>query len=176
MNDQALAKACNTLNISDVWQESVSAFVDESLRTAASFPEDHDVLFKHLVSESMWGLIENGDERQYVFRVFVALGVRFTTNETPSESDEPDILAQIEATYVAEYFSEEDPGEEARREFASRNASFHVWPFWREFLASQCNRMNLPKAALPLHNFGVPTTGFSEASDSNVIDGADSKR
>jgi hypothetical protein len=30
------------------------------------------------------------------------------------------------------------------------NASFHLWPFWREYVVSQCNRMNLPKISIPM--------------------------
>ena len=61
----------------------------------------------------------------------------------------------LESTYVAEYLSEKDPGQNALKAFALRNASYHVWPFWREFLASQCARMNLPKVSLPLQSFAA---------------------
>jgi hypothetical protein len=34
-------------------------------------------------------------------------------------------------------------------EFALRNASYHVWPYWRELLMSQCARMHLPRLVMP---------------------------
>jgi len=47
----------------------------------------------------------------------------------------------------------------------NRTASFHIWPFWREFVISQCNRMNLPRAVLPLHNFGAQEPKAEENSE-----------
>ncbi|HKL50644.1 MAG TPA: hypothetical protein VJ908_05710 [Wenzhouxiangellaceae bacterium] len=60
------------------------------------------------------------------------------------------VLAVIEASYIVDYRCDENPCQEALDAFAQNNASFHVWPFWREFVASQANRMNLPKPTLPL--------------------------
>lgn len=54
---------------------------------------------------------------------------------------------------VAEYRMSEDPGKESLKEFALRNASYHIWPYWREYLMGQCLRMNLPKVILPAVQF-----------------------
>lgn len=50
---------------------------------------------------------------------------------------------------VAEYRMTEDPGKDSLKAFALRNASHHVWPYWREYLMGQSLRMNLPKLILP---------------------------
>ena len=50
-----------------------------------------------------------------------------------------------------------NPGQDALEHFALRNASFHVWPYWREYLANQCRRMNLPPVMLPMRQFASPT-------------------
>ena len=42
---------------------------------------------------------------------------------------------------------------ESLNAFALQNASFHVWSYWREYLTSQCMRMNLPKLTLPMVQF-----------------------
>ena len=39
--------------------------------------------------------------------------------------------------------------DDSLKAFALNNASYHIWPFWREYLMSMCNRMNLPKIAVP---------------------------
>ena len=160
MSDEALARACECLRINGVWQAQVSALINETLEAAPAFPEDLEVLFKHVISKSLWGEAENDDQHHYMLRVFIELGLRFVpaensgNNSEQESAKEPDTYAQIEATYVAEYTSDEDLDKDAIKAFATRNASFHVWPFWREFITSQCSRMNLPRINLPLHNFG----------------------
>jgi hypothetical protein len=77
------------------------------------------------------------------------------------------VRAVISGLMVAEYDMREDPGEDALKEFALRNASYHVWPYWRELLASQCQRMNLPKLVLPAVQFAQrPATDAGPASSS----------
>jgi len=171
MTAGSLQTAIRCLQISDVWQHQVSAFLHDSLQAAAKFPSEYDVLFKHTVARTLWGKADD-DEGPYVFRVHIDLGVKFVASDetaksldqeaspsrkvsdSGSSSEEEDVepLAQIETTYVAEYLADEDPGQEALKAFAIRNASYHVWPFWREFLSSQCMRMNLPKVSLPLQS------------------------
>jgi hypothetical protein len=171
MSDAALQQARKSLQIADVWQHQVAAFISEDLQASASFPDTFELLFKHLIARTLWGKADGDDDGPYVFRVHIDLGVRYVDTgesednkqeadaslddqqESPSDkSGEAEALAQIEATYVAEYRTSEDLPEDALKAFAFRNASYHVWPFWREFLASQCNRMNLPRVSLPLQS------------------------
>jgi len=160
MSDEALARACECLRINGVAQARVSAFIDEALEGTPAFPDDFEILFKHAISKSLWGDTAGENGRIFMLRVFIELGVRFVPAANSGKESEQeqagdsDTLAQIEATYIAEYISDEDPGNEAIKAFAARNASFHVWPYWREFITSQCNRMNLPRINLPLHTFG----------------------
>ncbi len=62
-------------------------------------------------------------------------------------------MALIEATFVAEYMLSSIPENEALNAFALNNASYHVWPYWREYLMNQCLRMNLPKVIVPITQF-----------------------
>lgn len=174
MSGQALARACQCLRINGISQARVSAFIDETLEATPAFPEHFEVLFKHVIAKSMWGDAESDDERYYILRVFIELGLKYAPAEAPGSgtekqsSREPETLAQIEATYVAEYISDENLDQDAIKAFATQNASFHVWPYWREFITSQCDRMNLPRINLPLHNFGkqesdAPLDGEPEA-------------
>ncbi len=161
MKQDSLQRAIKCLRISDIWQREASASLGEALEGKGKFPEQHEVLFKHVVLRSLWGKADSEGSTPYVFRVHIAFGVRFVEIADASETDaEQDLvkapaLAQIESTYVAEYLSEKDPGQNALKAFALSNASYHVWPFWREFLASQCARMNLPKVSLPLQSFAA---------------------
>lgn len=171
LNDDALQQAKESLQIADVWQQQVVAFISKDLQASTSFPDTFELLFKHLIARTLWGKADGDDGGTYVFRVHIDLGVRYiaageSENNKKASGASPDdqqesssekcgvaeALAQIEATYVAEYRTTEDLPKEALRAFAFRNASYHVWPFWREFLASQCNRMNLPRISLPLQS------------------------
>jgi len=169
LSNDPLQSAIAALQISDVWQHEVSGFINDDLQGAAQFPGEYEVLFKHLVARTLWGTVDDEDDGPYVFRVHIVVGLRFIeprntkkpdslrksgdgnpAEESAENTEDAAILAQIEATYVAEYQTETDPGPEALKEFAFTNASYHVWPFWREYLASQCTRMNLPKVSVPL--------------------------
>ncbi len=162
MNQTPLQRAIACLRIADIWQHSVTASISEELEAQERFPENPDTLYKHIVVRSLWGGTE-GDSGPFVFRVYIAVGVRFVDKsgdsvgeDSAADHDKPgadgSVLAQIEATYVAQYHSDTDPGQDALEAFALQNASYHVWPYWREFLASQCARMNLPRLSLPLQS------------------------
>lgn len=103
--------------------------------------------------------LENGDQTRRLFRVFVDVGVRWIRRPeeiapwqraVEQKKADQEVLALIEATFVAEYELLEEIAPEALSEFALHNAPWHVWPFWREFVASQCARLNLAKVAMPL--------------------------
>jgi hypothetical protein len=89
-----------------------------------------------------------------LFRVFIELGARWISPSLESEKpDDSQVKAYIEGVMVAEYLIESDPGPEALKQFALKNASYHVWPYWREYLTTQCLRMNLPKFVMPAVQF-----------------------
>ena len=74
---------------------------------------------------------------------------RWRSLAKPREDHEPEVLACIEATFIAEYRYDEELDEKGLGEFAHRNAGYHIWPFWREYLVSQCDRMRLPRVIVP---------------------------
>lgn len=160
MSKEALQKAIDVLRIQDVWQSRANAELSEELFARLDFPQHFSVEYRHLVSRTILGEPEDGEPEHYIYRVQLALGVRYVEGEGTRSKKKakkkktanaaPNVLAVIEASYIAEYVCNKNPGSEALAAFAHNNASFHVWPFWREFVASQANRMNLPKPTLPL--------------------------
>lgn len=71
------------------------------------------------------------------------LGLRWV--ERNEDEKEPTVIAQIEAEFIAEYRVEGELGKESIDEFAKKNAIYHIWPYWREFLCSQAERLRLPR-------------------------------
>ncbi|MEE9302534.1 MAG: preprotein translocase subunit SecB [Thiotrichaceae bacterium] len=160
MSDTLLQKAIDCLKIQDVFQRSVSANITEGF-DPKYLRENLQSQFKHIVTKSQVININDDNEDICLFHVYIDLGVRWMPasldleEANDDESNEPSIMAFIEATFVAEYSLDGEPGKEALDAFALKNASYHIWPYWREFLMSQCMRMNLPKISLPAVQFAV---------------------
>ena len=159
----ALQRAIDVLQIEDVSVRSVSACLADGFEPRLDPQADElQIALKHQVTG--FEIIEIGLEEGQIrtlFRVLVDLGVRWS-----QPVDEPDAddkmgedsgnaaeVATITATMVAEYAMKENPGEDALTQFAVQNASFHVWPYWREYVSTQCYRMNLPRFMLPTRQF-----------------------
>lgn len=50
---------------------------------------------------------------------------------SPEDENDPDIKAFVEADFIAEYQLTAELEQEAIDAFALKNASYHVWPYWR---------------------------------------------
>ena len=156
-----LQKAIDSLKIQDVYVRDLLA------NCADGFDPKYndgvaqlDVQMMHLVRKS--DIIEFNESHQ-LLRVFVRMGVRWVSNadkdiensdgendeKGDSEDDELLALASIEAEFVAEYRITAELEKACFDEFALKNASYHVWPYWRELLTNQCSRMHLPRVVLP---------------------------
>lgn len=143
-----LQKAIGCLQIRDVYLRGSESSLAPGFEP--KYPAETESLslqFKHLVTQSDQLLLQEDGEELRLFRVHVDLGTRWVAPQ-PDDS-EPEVRASIQASFTAEYLLTNDPGKEALDAFALKNASYHVWPFWREYLMSQCVRMHLPKIALP---------------------------
>ncbi|SBT04737.1 conserved hypothetical protein [Candidatus Accumulibacter aalborgensis] len=151
-----LQHAVECLQIRDVLIHDSEAFIAEDFDPKYGAGVDGlQIQLKHMVSHSQVLEVEDGEQTQQLFRVFIQLGARWV-EAAPREQGggegtvaEEQVKAQIEATLIAEYALTDHPGKEALDAFALKNASYHVWPYWREYLSSQCQRMGLPKVVVP---------------------------
>lgn len=159
MNKDLLRTAQHALRIDDVaLRESQTRLADDYEPKYDNGPAEIQYRCATQRSELI-ELSNEDDQHRKVFRVFVDLGIRWVRPVEPEkdkvrDGDEskadPSVLARIEATFVAEYVVTEEVLQDALNEFALHNAPWHVWPFWREYVASQCGRMNLTKVAMPM--------------------------
>ncbi|MGY2400140.1 hypothetical protein [Pseudomonas sp. SDO5271_S396] len=155
MNNEALNKAIASLKFTDV-------FITKS---TSSLSEDFDPKFdarsdrlsfqtKNFVTASAIFEGESEDGPLQLFRVTSELGIRIICKDDVEEgNEEPEVLAQVEATMEADYTISDASiaeNQEALDEFALKNVSYHVWPYWREYVTSQLLRMNMPKLVLPM--------------------------
>ncbi len=169
-----LQQAIQCLRIRDVLVRSSQSFIAEDFDPAYDSGVDGlAVQLKHVVTRSQVMEVEGEGQSLRLFRVFVELGARWIEapsagTKTPDQGLEPPVKALVEAMMVAEYELTNDLEKEALDAFALKNASVHVWPYWREFLSSQCQRMGLPKAVVPTVQFAANHAGKLESCDQTV--------
>lgn len=78
-----------------------------------------------------------------------------------------DPLLHIQATFLLAYVlkSADDITDAHCDAFADLNATFNVWPYWREYVQSVTVRMGLPALVLPLYRFGQRLTEGNGTAD-----------
>lgn len=146
MTNKNLQKAIECLRISDLYVRNLESKCNEGFDPKHSDMEGVVIQTKHMVTKSE---VVQGDDDHQLFRVFVEVGVKWLTEEE-SIKEEANSLALIEVEFIAEYNITNDLEDECLNEFALQNVSYHVWPYWRELLTSQCDRMRLPRLMLPM--------------------------
>lgn len=146
-----LQQAQQGLQFEDIFQQYAQSSLLEDFDPKFSVLEESlSAQFKHNVVQSMVLSLKKEAESLEVFRVQIDVGIRFLV-ESGEQERKP--AAQIEASYFVDYRILDTTllkDTEALDEFALKNASYHLWPFWREFVMSQAQRMNLPKVPLPM--------------------------
>ncbi|KAA0875749.1 preprotein translocase subunit SecB [Nitrincola tapanii] len=145
-----LQKAIDSLRLQDVYlRDSFAHCHDEFDPKYLGEQEALNVQQMHVVRQTVIADLEGNGK---LVRVFVRFGVRWVNPIAERSMDEqgsPSVVANIEAEFIAEYALEQEISQTCIDDFATQNASLHVWPYWREFLASQCERMRLPRIVLP---------------------------
>lgn len=166
MITQPLQDAIDNLEIQDVYLNTIES------RCINSFnPKYYDfesnknvsVELKHFVKESRVFL---NQDQEKILQVKVDLGVRWTESDDVNQEDSSEggldnelsdqktiILALIEGSFFAEYLVKKELTKEGVDEFSLKNVSYHVWPYWRELVATQCDRLRLPRIMLPIKQF-----------------------
>lgn len=95
-----------------------------------------------------------GGSTQRHFQVDFECGLRLA-DPALIQDGQPDTghMAEIQALFRADYLikPESQPDKAALDAFASVNVGYHVWPYWREYLQSNCSRVGLPLIALPMY-------------------------
>lgn len=149
---EALQKAIDILKIQDVYVSSMLARYEGDFNP--KFCKDLQELTvqgRHNVAGYTRLEFENGKS---LLQIKLDLGSRLVRLPDEDREDaDPEVCALIEADFIAEYVMSKPLSDQSIHEFALKNASFHVWPYWRELVSSQSTRMQLPKIMLPLQQF-----------------------
>ncbi|MCP3176106.1 hypothetical protein MJO47_03235 [Desulfuromonas sp. KJ2020] len=156
---ELLKAAIDSLEIQDVYVAGFYSWLKEDFDPKYSLEKDDlTVQYKHVVEKAVIAELRDEDEDNVMrlYKVFITLGARWVHGDLEEDDDSQDptnpdekIKALIEAHYILEYRMENEVEEGSLDAFALNNASYHVWPYWRELLMNHCLRMNMPKLALP---------------------------
>lgn len=159
MNSEALDNAIENLEIRDVYLRRLNAECPEGF-DPKFYPQlsELSLEFMHQVRQSAIVRAES----EIFLKVFISLGIRWVEEDSEEKVEdssdaesklELDIKAIIEGELVAEYLMKKELSEEEVREFCLKNASYHVWPYWREIVQGSCAKMNLPKVVMQTVQF-----------------------
>ena len=103
--------------------------------------EESSIDLKHRVKKSV--VLSDAENKVKLVRVYIDLGAEWKDEATQ------ELLSNIDVEYVLEYVLRKDIPQDCIDEFALKNSTIHVWPYWREYLGSICERLNLPRVMLP---------------------------
>lgn len=143
-----LQKAIDGLAIRDVYLRELRASCFNDFDPKYDTTMDQlDMQTMHVVRLSE--VVDVEGESHQIFRVLIRFGVRWVDPEKLEQDEKIATKALVEAEFIAEYDIEDQLPQECLDEFALKNATYHVWPYWREQLMSQCDRMHLPRVVLP---------------------------
>jgi hypothetical protein len=143
-----LQRAIDGLAIRDVYLRELRASCFNNFDPKYAGNTDQlEMQSMHMVRRSE--VVDLEGESHQVFRVLIRFGVRWVDPEKLEQDEKAAIKALVEAEFIAEYDITEQMPQECLDEFALKNAIYHVWPYWREQLMSQCDRMHLPRVVLP---------------------------
>ena len=177
MDKALLELARDALRITDVALRRARCEVTDGFDPAHERPE----MAVQLMQRALRSEILEPDDGQpglhRLFRVHVQLGIRWVRSSkkqrtrksdkkaADGDGKQPEVLALVEAIFVAEYELRKEVDQACLDQFALHNAPFNIWPFWREYAVSQAQRMNLPRFMMPLCPLPTRTADADKETD-----------
>lgn len=152
----ALIKAQKSLNIRTVYLRSNQVVINDDLDPLCFGDKESTTQGFHNVTGVIENTISTGDENNiWEYKFNVAIGLRSITDGDEDVSlEDPDYkpLLEIVANFQARYESINQLSEDEIKAFSVDNVTFHVWPYWREFVQSSCSRIGLnPILDVPMY-------------------------
>lgn len=90
---------------------------------------------------------EDESKITYRYNYFYNVGIRCT-----DKSEEIKVHFEIKAKFKVTYMSEIELDQECASEFAQYNVGHTVWPYWREYVQSSCNRLGISNIEVPFYS------------------------
>jgi hypothetical protein len=169
-SDSPLEQAKHKFAIQDVFLCDANVWSSRKLALGTEIREPV-VQFK-LAGENECNVTEiDGPNGTKIFAVqyFVGTSVRLLQGGDPEkEPSEDQLVATVNATFVARYMSDTEPSQNMIQAF-NDHAVHHVWPYWREYVESTTARLRVPTVVIPLRHAQIvpipPTAGDDKQSE-----------
>lgn len=147
MNKSLIKEALQHLELLDIYlfSSSVNRF---SKITESAFPDNMLQENKLSISADFLESAEKKEEAaSKLVNAKVQLVVRYMVEDDESNTE---VLAEIEACFLAQYTLKDGASEKAIDEFMKYNVIHNVWPFWREHALRVSAEARLPRPQIPL--------------------------
>lgn len=177
MDKALLELARDALRITDVALRRARCEVTDGFDPAHERPEIAVQLLQRVLRSEILEPDDGQSGLHRLFRVHVQLGIRWVRSDkgqrtrkpdkkaADGDGKQPEVFALVEAIFVAEYELRTEVDQACLDQFALHNAPFNIWPFWREYVVSQAQRMNLPKFVVPLRPLPTRSADASKETD-----------
>jgi hypothetical protein len=150
-NSQHFQKVKNGLKPQDIYLTGSSCITDPDFDLKTRDNDNSVYQFAHVVrSAEIITTVEDNIETLF-YKVYIDVGCRFLPELiSEPQKERQEACASIEASFCSECLTTDKAlNEKALKCYALENASYHIWPYWREYLMNMCNRLNLPKISVP---------------------------
>jgi hypothetical protein len=157
MNKKLINDASKKLSPKSIFVCSSNIIVDEGYDNS-DFEQVREIQSlkgtSHLnVEELESNTDESESKTSYIYNYFYNVGIRCTDESKDSEEhEEIKVHFEIKAKFKVTYISEVELDEECASEFAKYNVGHTVWPYWREYVQSSCNRLGITNIDVPFYS------------------------
>ena len=149
MTQNPLRMAMVTLSVFDIY------CLEGRFQSAPNFKfEDFADIKAQTRNEVKQAMVMQLETGQKLLRVRMDMAVRWLAKDEITEK------ALVEAVFAAEYLFSGELEKASIDAFALNVVPHHIWPYWREYIASQSTRMSLPKLTIPLAVPGISETAW----------------
>lgn len=159
-NREDLDVAKNSLTLRDIRLRSSATDIDiDDDKTVDDLLIDGDRKFQSYRGASK--IIETESESEseldveskFLYTIRYTVGVRLIKNTDDTHAQEDlEGLVTIVASFDASYFSPVKLTKGELDAFAENNVGYHVWPYWREYVQSTCQRIGVvPSFPVPVY-------------------------
>lgn len=149
MNKELIAQASSKLVLFQIAKRSSSFTINDKYNPPI---DDFELSYQLRANLSRLSVMESEGAPSPVVRFDIETAIRLISG-SPDEAEQlsdQEVLAELIATHSVYFYLNGEVPEEALREFGQYNATFQVWPYWREFVQSQFARAQIPVFSIPM--------------------------
>lgn len=171
MNKQLINGASSKLSPLKIIISESKIWADDNLDNSEKINyldiESYNTTTQLIVDELHQKNDKNDEGTMYLYKFFYDIGIRgveytYSHDDRESEDEESEdeesedeesveVFFEIKARFKVIYTSNERLEEDCLDEFAKHNVGHNVWPYWREYVQSSCQRMGIKIIDIPFY-------------------------